>query len=78
MIINQDGPDQYSIPKIDAHEAGTVGAVRAGVGRVRHNKYRGRCIHCNEWVAPDAGLLTMVPGPRFKVMHKSGDCNKQA
>lgn len=86
-IINQDGPDQYSIPKIDAHEAETCGccpsstvadstmyAIRAGVGRVKTNKYAGKCVKCSAWIAANAGLLTLRDG-KYGVSHKSGACS---
>jgi len=87
-MINQIGPDQYEIPKIDAHEAETCGccgpnavraddtmyAIRAGVGRVKTNKYAGKCVKCSARIEANAGLLVQING-KYGVSHKSGACS---
>lgn len=85
-MIEQDGPNQYSIPKIDPCEAGTcwccsknsvrasdgaIGAVRAGVGRVYLNKFGAKCSKCSEWIPALDGLLTKLPTGKFGAMHKN-------
>lgn len=88
MIINRDG-DQYSIPKIDPCEAGTckccsqgsvsakyggLYAIRAGVGRVKTNKYAGKCVKCSARIEANAGVLLLANG-KYSISHKKGDCN---
>lgn len=53
---------------------GTLYSIRAGVGRVKTNKYAGECVKCFARIEAQDGILIQHDG-RYGVSHKTGECN---
>lgn len=85
-IARQDGPNTYSMPKVDRFEAGDSSVLRRlakadnlrAAGRstemaARSNRFAGSCARCSAWVEANAGLLSKSGG-RWVVTHQDNAC----
>lgn len=68
-VATGDYPGRRNEPRVDRFEAGTVGAVRAGLGRERPNKFGGKCVTCAQWVEANAGLLVKDSAGKWGAKH---------